>query len=80
VAPPFVLQGPGGEQEEQVVAVAVVDQPEVPHPGAGKPEHRSALHAGGGDAADELALEGKEHHQHRDPEGNILSIVQFPAT
>jgi hypothetical protein len=24
VAPPFVLQGPGGEQEEQVVAVTVI--------------------------------------------------------
>jgi hypothetical protein len=40
VAPPLVLQGPGGEQEEQVVAVAVVGQPEVPEPGAGEPEHR----------------------------------------
>jgi hypothetical protein len=35
----LVLQAPGGEQEEQVVALAVVGQPEVPQPGVGEPKH-----------------------------------------
>src|SRR3712207_9462631 len=43
VSPSFVLQVPAGEQEEQVVAVAVVGQPEVPHPRARSEEHTSEL-------------------------------------
>jgi hypothetical protein len=35
VPPSFILQRSGGEQEEQVVAVAVVGQPEVPDPRVG---------------------------------------------
>ena len=38
VAAALVLQGPGREQEEQVVAVAVVGQPEVPQPGVVEPQ------------------------------------------
>jgi hypothetical protein len=48
VAPSLVLQRPGGEQEEQVVAVAVIRQPEVPHPGVGELEHGSPLDLGRG--------------------------------
>ena len=38
-----VVQGTGGVEEEQVVLLAVVDEPEVPHPGLGKAEHRQPL-------------------------------------
>ena len=34
-----VVQGAGGVQEEHVVAVAVIGEPEVPHPRIGQVEH-----------------------------------------
>ena len=38
-----VVQRTGGVEEVQVVLVAVVSEPEVPHPGAGEVEHRMIL-------------------------------------
>ena len=34
-----IVQRPGGVEEEEVVLLAVVDEPEVPHPGLGEAEH-----------------------------------------
>ncbi len=37
VATVGIVEGPGGVEEEQVVLLAVVGEPEVPHPGLGRP-------------------------------------------
>ena len=34
-----MVEGFGGVEEEQVVSLAVVGEPEVPHPGFGESEH-----------------------------------------
>ena len=34
-----ISQGSGGVEEEEVVLLAVVDEPEVPHPSLGEAEH-----------------------------------------